>query len=87
MIRKRRNQKEIPTTKTEVGKTKLTIRYLYVKTYRKQSEQLFRNRRPRSYPNLNKNMKTYIRFKQHKNTTPKHRTNGSTTEVSLWNDQ
>ena len=28
MIRKRRNQKEIPTPKTEVGKTKLTIRYL-----------------------------------------------------------
>ena len=25
MIRKRRNQKEIPTPKTEVGKTKLTI--------------------------------------------------------------
>ena len=30
MIRKRRNQKEIPTPKTEVGKTKLTIRYLYL---------------------------------------------------------
>ena len=28
MIRKRRNQKEIPNPKTEVGKTKLTIRYL-----------------------------------------------------------
>ena len=28
-IRKRRNQKKIPTPKTEVGKTKLTIRYLY----------------------------------------------------------
>ena len=30
MIRKRRNQKEIPTLKTEVGKTNLTIRYLHV---------------------------------------------------------
>ena len=29
MIRKRGNQKEIPTPKTKVGKTKLTIRYLY----------------------------------------------------------
>ena len=27
-IRKRSNQREIPTPKTEVGKTKLTIRYL-----------------------------------------------------------
>ena len=32
-------------------------------------------------------MKTYIRFKQHKNSTPKHKTNGTTTEVSPWNDQ
>ena len=29
MVRKRRSQKEIPTPKTEVGKTKLTIGYLY----------------------------------------------------------
>ena len=28
-IRKRRNQKKIPTPKTEVGKIKLPIRYLY----------------------------------------------------------
>ena len=27
MVRKRRNQKVIPTPKTEVGKSKLTIRY------------------------------------------------------------
>ena len=45
------------------------------------------NRLSLSYPNLNKNMKTYIRFKQHKNPTPKHKTNGTTTEVSPWNDQ
>ena len=32
-------------------------------------------------------MKTYIRFKQHKNLTPKHETNRTTTEVSSWNDQ
>ena len=40
-------------------KTKLTIRYLYLKTYRKPSVQLFTNRRPLSYmyQNLNKNMK------------------------------
>ena len=29
-IRKRHNQKEIPTTKTEVGKTKLTLEYLHI---------------------------------------------------------
>ena len=57
---KRRNLKETPTPKTEVGKTKLTIRYLYLKSYRKPSEQ---------------------------NSTPKHKTNGTTTEVSPWNDQ
>ena len=44
-------QSEIPTPKTEVGKTILTIRHLgtYTKeTYRKLSEQLFPNRRPLS---------------------------------------
>ena len=30
MIRKRRNQKEILTPKTEVGKTKLALGYLYL---------------------------------------------------------
>ena len=41
-IRKRRNQKKIPTPKIEVGKKpKLTIRYLYHETYRKPNEQLF----------------------------------------------
>ena len=29
MIKKRRNQKKVPTPKTEVGKTQLTIRYLF----------------------------------------------------------
>ena len=35
MLRKRSNQKEIPTRggKTEVGKTKLSIRYLYLKKH------------------------------------------------------
>ena len=32
---KRHNQKEIPTPKTEVGKTKLTIRYLYLENISK----------------------------------------------------
>ena len=32
-------------------------------------------------------MKRYIRFKQHKNSTPKHKTNRITTEVSPWDDQ
>ena len=30
MVRHRCNQEEIPTPKTEVGKTQLTIRYLYL---------------------------------------------------------
>ena len=30
MVKKRRNQKEIPTQKTELGKTQLTIRYLHL---------------------------------------------------------
>ena len=69
MIRKIRNQKEIHTPNTDVGETKLTIRYEYIEniyTCRKPSEQLFPNRRSLSYPNLTKTMKTYIRFKQHK---------------------
>ena len=32
-------------------------------------------------------MKTYIRCKQHKNSTPKHKIIKTTTEVSPWNDQ
>ena len=61
MVRKRRSQKEIPGPKTEVGK---------LSTYPKKAyrvEQLFPNRRPHSYPNLTKTMKTYTRFKQHSN--------------------
>ena len=85
MIRKRRNQKEIPTPKTEAGKTKLTIRYTYLRTYRKPSGQLFSNRRSLSYPNLTKSMKTYIRFNQHKKSTTKHKTNRTITAVSHWN--
>ena len=32
-------------------------------------------------------MKTHIRVKQHKYSTPKHKTVRTTTEVSHWNDQ
>ena len=53
-------------------KSKLTIGTYTKKTYCKPNEQLFPNRRPVSYPNLTKTVKTYIRFKQHKNSTPKH---------------
>ena len=49
MIRKRRIQKENPTPKTEVEKTKLTTRHLHLENYRKPSEQLFPNRRSLSY--------------------------------------
>ena len=44
-------------------------------TYRKPSEQLFLNRWPLSFPNLTETMNTYIRFKQHKTSTTKHKTN------------
>ena len=69
MIRKRRNQKDIPTPNTEVGKKLNWQLGTYTKkTYCKPSGQLFPNRRSLSYPNLTtENMKTYIRFKQHKN--------------------
>ena len=40
-IRKRRNQKKIPTPKPRWEKTKQTIRHLYMKTFRKPNEQLF----------------------------------------------
>ena len=77
----------MPPPKTEVGKTRVTIRYLHLKTYHKTSKQLIPNRRSLSYTNLNKNMKTYIRFTQHNNSTPKHKTNRTTREVSPCNDQ
>ena len=32
-------------------------------------------------------MKTYIRLKQHKHSTPKHKTIRTTKEVSPWNEQ
>ena len=53
MIRKWRNQKEIPTPQTEKWeKTKMT--FITKETYRKPSGQLFHNRRPFSYPNFTK---------------------------------
>ena len=72
----------IPTPKTKFGKIKLTVRFNTKGTYRKQTEHIFPNRRPLSYPNLTKYMKTYIRCKQHKNSTPKHKTIRTTTEVA-----
>ena len=48
----------------------------------KPNEQLFPNK-----CKTTKTMKTYIRFKQHENSTPKHKTNRTTTEVSPWNNQ
>ena len=67
------NDQEIPTPKKR-GEKKMIIRYLYFK-YRKPSEQLSSNRWLLSCPNLNENMKTYIRCKQHKNSTPKPKMN------------
>ena len=66
MIRKRCNQKEIPTPNFEVGKLNRQLGTCTKKTYRKPREQLFPKRRSLSSPNLSKNIKTYMRFKQHK---------------------
>ena len=60
MIRKWRNQKEIPSPKSKAGKQ---IRANIKKKYRKPSKQLFPNRLPHS----NLTMKTHIWCKQHKN--------------------
>ena len=61
MIRKLRNQKEIATQTTEVGKINCQLGTHTKKTYGKSaSEQLFPNRRPFSYPILTKNKRTYI---------------------------
>ena len=68
-------------------KTKMTIGTYTKRTHHKPSEQLFPNRQPLRYPNLTKNMKTYIRLKQYKNSTPNHKTIRTTTELSPWNDQ
>ena len=84
MISKRRNQKEIPTPKNRAGKKLHRRLGTYTKkTYRKPCKQLFPNRRPHSYPNLTKNMKTRIRFQQPKNSTPKHKTNCTALERSV----
>ena len=54
-----RNQKDIPTPKTEVGKTKSTFRYLSVlgKYIVSRVSSCFPKRWPLIYPNLTKNMK------------------------------
>ena len=61
------------------------------KIYRKPSEQLFSQTETLSYPKLTKNMKTYIRCKQHKKTTPKYKTVNKNKHMSIavspWNDQ
>ena len=59
MIRKWRNQREIPTQTEGWEITKMTRTYIK-KTYHKPSEQLFPNRQPLSYLNRTKNMKMYI---------------------------
>ena len=61
-IRKRRNQKKIPTPKTEVGKNQTNNQVLYtMKHIVSRMSSYFPNRWPLSYLNLTKNMKTYIR--------------------------
>ena len=77
------SQKEISTPKTEVGKNYINNQVFIL------SEQLFPNRRPLSYTNLTKNMKTCLGENstkiQHQNI--KQLTTTTVTEVSPWNDQ
>ena len=67
-FRKRRNQKEIPTPKTEVGKNQTNNQVLIPrKHFVSRMASYFPNRWPLSYLSLTKNMKTHIRRQQHKN--------------------
>ena len=82
---KRRNQKETPTPKAEVGKPKLTG------TYTQKTPQAERAAIPHlaatQLPELNKNYENVYKVQTAQNLTPKYKTNRTTTEVSPWNDQ
>ena len=86
MIRKRRNKKEIPTPKIEVGKTKLTIRYYYLENIVSRVSSYFPiggyalTRTLLKCVNVHK-VQTAQKFDS------KNKTNGTTTEVTPWNDQ
>ena len=67
-IRKRCNQKKMPTPKTEVGKNQTNNQVLIPrKHFVSRMSSYFPNRWPLSYLNLTKNMKTHIRRQQNKN--------------------
>ena len=60
-------QSELPLHLPSGGKKLIRQLSTYTMiTCRKPSEQLFPYRRPLSYPNCTKHLKTYIRLKQHK---------------------
>ena len=62
-----KDQKKIPTPKTEVGKNQTNNQVLYtMKHIVSRMSSYFPNRWPLSYLNLTKIMKTYIRRQQHK---------------------
>ena len=79
-------RKKFPLQKNEVGNLIDNSVLILGKHIVSRVSSFLPNRRPLSYPK-NKNMKTHIRFRQHKNSTPKHKTNGTTIEVPHWNDQ
>ena len=63
----RRNQKKIPIRKTEAGKKQNNNKVLIpLKHFVSRMSSYFPNRWPLSYPNITKNMITYIRRQQHK---------------------
>ena len=73
-----------------MGKNELTIKYLYHENISyAEWAAIFPNRRPLSYLNLTKNMKTYIRCQQQKKKFKNIKTKNerTTTEVSPWKDQ
>ena len=60
MVRKRRNQKEIHTPKTEVGKTKLTIRHQYLQGLYLWCSFRFCERMDAFYKQIHRNTQFYF---------------------------
>ena len=67
-------------SKNRGGKNSIDNQGLILREHNVSRVQLFPNRWSPSYPNLDKYMKTYIRCKQHKYSTLKHKTIMTTTD-------
>ena len=86
-IRKRRNQIKTSTPNTEVGKTKLTSRHPRSENT-PQAERAATSQQAATQPPEPKQKRENAHKAQTAQySTPKHKTNGTTTEASPWNDQ